>query len=100
MRIRIPGNLAAICQSAAAVDREIVQGFEKLAVVPPLVPTPRAAGMKHLAKKRGGDEAKRHDERMKSARYKLEAFIRDYFDMAEWKELCEAIKKQLGAKHV
>jgi hypothetical protein len=34
------------------------------------------------------------------ARYKLEAFIRDYFDMAEWKELCEAIKKQLGAKHV
>jgi len=30
------------------VDREIVQGFEKLAVVPPLVPTPRAAGMKHL----------------------------------------------------
>jgi hypothetical protein len=37
---------------------------------------------------------------MKSARYKLEAFIRDYFDMAEWKELCEAIKKQLGAKHV
>jgi hypothetical protein len=25
------------------VDREIVQGFEKLAVVPPLVPTPRAA---------------------------------------------------------
>jgi len=49
-------------------------------------------------KKRGGEE--NHDERMKSARYKLEAFIRDYFDMAEWKELCEAIKKQLGAKHV
>jgi intein/homing endonuclease len=51
-------------------------------------------------KKRGGEETKRHDERMKSARYKLEAFIRDYFDMAEWKELCEAITKQLGAKHV
>ena len=33
------------------VDREIVQGFEKLAVVPPLVPTPRAAGMKHLEHK-------------------------------------------------
>ena len=30
------------------VDRKIVQGFEKLAVVLPLVPTPRAAGMKHL----------------------------------------------------
>jgi hypothetical protein len=50
-------------------------------------------------KKRGGEETKRHDERMKSARYKRE-FIRDYFDMAEWKPLCEAIKKQLGAKHV
>jgi hypothetical protein len=43
-------------------------------------------------KKRGGEETKRHDERMKSARYKFEAFIRDYFDMSEWKELCEAIK--------
>ncbi|MGB8898416.1 MAG: hypothetical protein WCC90_03785 [Methylocella sp.] len=31
--------------SAPVVDREIVQGFEKLAVVPPLVPTPRAAGI-------------------------------------------------------
>ena len=33
------------------VDREIVQGFEKLAVVPPLVPTPRAAGIEHLVHK-------------------------------------------------
>jgi HD superfamily phosphohydrolase len=33
------------------VGREIVQGFEKLAVVPPLVPTPRGAGMKHLEHK-------------------------------------------------
>jgi Protein of unknown function (DUF3102) len=48
-------------------------------------------------KKRGGEEIKRHDERMKSARYKLEAFIRD---MAEWKDVIEAIKTQLGAKHV
>jgi hypothetical protein len=37
---------------------------------------------------------------MKSARYKLEAFIRDYSDMAEWKEVIEAIKTQLGAKHL
>ena len=37
---------------------------------------------------------------MKSARYKLEAFIRDYSDMAEWKALIETIKKQLEAKHV
>jgi hypothetical protein len=50
--------------------------------------------------KRGGEETKRHDARMKSARYQLEAFIRDYFDMAEWKEVIEAIKTQLGAKHV
>jgi hypothetical protein len=50
--------------------------------------------------KKSGVEINRHDERIKSARYKLEAFIRDYFDMSEWKELCEAIKKQLGAKHV
>jgi Protein of unknown function (DUF3102) len=59
-------------------------------------PRPPGSG----TKKRGGEKTKRHDERMKSARYKLEAFIRDYFDMAEWKALCEAIKKQLGAKHV
>jgi ParB-like chromosome segregation protein Spo0J len=34
----------------------------------------------------------RHDERMKSARYKLAAFIKDYADMAEWKTLAETIK--------
>jgi hypothetical protein len=34
---------------------------------------------------------------MKSARYKLEAFVRDYADMSEWKSLCETIKKQLAA---
>ena len=37
---------------------------------------------------------------MKNARYKLEVFVRDYSDMAEWKPLVETIKKQLGAKHV
>jgi hypothetical protein len=42
-------------------------------------------------------EVKRHEERMKSARYKLEQFVRDYADMAEWKEVIEAIKTQLGA---
>jgi hypothetical protein len=66
------------------------------AAKPKSSPRPPGSG----TKKRGGEEAKRHDERMKSARYKLEAFIRDYSDMAEWKEPCEAIKKQLGAKHV
>jgi hypothetical protein len=59
-------------------------------------PRPPGSG----TKKRGGEEAKRHNERMKNARYKLEAFIRDYSDMAEWKEVIEAIKTQLGAKHV
>jgi hypothetical protein len=53
----------------------------------------RAAAQKSAA-------AMRPSATMNGARYKLEAFIRDYFDMAEWKELCEAIKKQLGAKHV
>jgi hypothetical protein len=34
-------------------------------------------------------EVKRHEERMKPARYKLDA------DMAEWKRLVEAIKSHL-----
>jgi hypothetical protein len=49
---------------------------------------------------RSNIEIKHHDDRMKSARYKLEAFVRDYSDMTEWKEVIEAIKTQLGAKHV
>jgi len=91
----------AVRKADPALAEEVKQGKTKLAkaakIVAKKVP---AAGEGGGAKKRGGEEAKRHDERMKSARYKLEAFVRDYQDMAEWKGLVETIKKQLGAKHV
>jgi CRISPR/Cas system-associated endonuclease Cas1 len=56
-----------------------------------------AIGFLHFDKPHRKIEVKRHEERMKSARYKLEQFVRDYADMAEWKEVIEAIKTQLGA---
>jgi ParB-like chromosome segregation protein Spo0J len=88
----------AIREADPALAENVKQGKTKLAdaakIAAKKVPAVGAGGGAN------GVEAKRHDERMKSARYMLEAFIRDYFDMSEWKELCEAIKKQLGAKHV
>jgi hypothetical protein len=91
----------AIKKADPALAVDVKQGNVKFAkaakIVAKKVP---AAGEGGGAKKRGGEEAERHDERMKSARYKLEAFVRDYQDMAEWKGLVETIKKQLGAKHV
>lgn len=91
----------AVSEADPILADEVKQGKTKLAKAAKIVakrssPRPPGSGIK----KRNGVEAKRHDTRMKTARNTLEAFIRDYFDMAEWKELCEAIKKQLGAKHV
>jgi CHAD domain-containing protein len=84
-----------------ALADDVKQGKTKLSTA-----AKKAAALKSRPKvttaKKGPTnvEQKRHDERMKSARYKLEAFIRYYSDMAEWKEVIEAIKTQLGAKHV
>jgi ParB-like chromosome segregation protein Spo0J len=55
---------------------------------------PRSASSKKS--KATSTETKRHDERMKSARYKLEAFVKDYGDMDEWKVLRQYIKEELS----
>jgi hypothetical protein len=74
----------------------VKQGKSKLAKAAKIVamrPSPKKPVSGEA--KKSGVEIKRHDERMKSARYKLEAFVRDYSDMAEWKEVIEASKHSL-----
>lgn len=95
----------AVREADPALAEEVKQGKTKLADAAKIVarkstPRPPGSGTTKHGEKGKGAEAKRHDERMKSARYKLEAFIKDYADMTEWKGLIEVIKTQLGAKHV
>jgi hypothetical protein len=89
----------AIKKADPALAEEVKQGKTKLAKAVKIVAKRSPAKRTENGEaKESGVEIKRHDERMKSARYKLEAFIRDS-DMAEW-EVIEAIKTQLGAKDV
>jgi hypothetical protein len=91
----------AVRKADPALAEEVKQGKTKLAKAAKIVAKRSPAKRTENGEAKKSDvEIKRHDERMKSARYKLEAFIRDNSDMAEWKEVIEAIKKQLGAKHV
>jgi CHAD domain-containing protein len=83
------------CNSKSRLSRAI----SGLRAITSSLASARAAKRSKEAK-RSNIEIERHDDRMKSARYKLEAFIRDYSDMAEWKKVIEAVKTQLGAKHV
>jgi seryl-tRNA synthetase len=86
----------AVRKADPALAEEVKQGKTKLAAAAKIVAKKVPAG----TKERDGVEVKRHDDRMKSARSKREAFVRDYSDMAEWNEVIEAIKTQVGAKHV
>jgi hypothetical protein len=91
----------AIKKADPVLAEEVKQGKTKLSTAIKKVAAVKAkSSTSARSSERGNVEKKRHDERMKSARYKLEAFIRNYSDMAEWKEVIEAIKTQLGAKHV
>jgi hypothetical protein len=73
-----------------AAHRGFEAGVAKI-VAKKSFPRPPGSG----TKKRGGEEAKRHDDRMKSARYKLEAFIRDYSDMPNGRKLSRQSKHSL-----
>jgi ParB-like chromosome segregation protein Spo0J len=88
----------AVKDADPALAEEVKEGKTKLSTAAKktaaLKAMPKAATAKTDPSK---IEVKRHEERMKSARYKLEQFVRDYADMAEWKEVIEAIKTQLGA---
>jgi hypothetical protein len=83
----------AVKKADPALAEEVKQGKTKLSTA-----AKKTAALKAMPKaataKKGPAKI---EERMKSACYKLEQFVRDYADMAEWKEVIEAIKTQLGA---
>jgi hypothetical protein len=88
----------AIKEADPVLAEEVRQGRTKLSTAVRKTAALKALPKVTTAKKSPAKiEVKRHEERMKSARYKLEQFVRDYADMAEWKEVIEAIKTQLGA---
>jgi hypothetical protein len=88
----------AIKKADPALAEEVKQGKTKLSTAVRKTAALKTRPKVTTAKKGPAKiEVKRHEERMKSARYKLEQFVRDYADMAEWKEVIEAIKTQLGA---
>jgi hypothetical protein len=87
----------AVGKEDPALLDEVAEGKTKLGPAvkkaAALKALPKVASKKDPAQKDPSRiEQKRHEERMKSARYKLEAFIREYADMPEWKRLVEAIK--------
>jgi hypothetical protein len=88
----------AVKREDPALAEEVKQGKTKLSTAVRKTAALKTRPKITTAKKGPAKiEVKRHEERMKSARYKLEQFVRDYADMAEWKEVIEAIKTQLGA---
>jgi ParB-like chromosome segregation protein Spo0J len=89
----------AIKKADPALAEEVKQGKTKLSTAARKTAALKAMPKPATAKKDPSKiEVKRHEERMKSAHYKLVQFVRDYADMAKWKEVIEAIKTQLGAK--
>jgi cytochrome c556 len=70
----------AVRKADPALAEEVKQGKTKLAKAAKIVAKRSPAKRTENGEAKKSDvEIKRHDERMKSARYKLEAFIRDLF---------------------
>jgi hypothetical protein len=79
----------AVRNAAPDLAEEVKQGKTKLANAakivakrsPPPSPAYARAAKRSKEVQRSNIEIKRRDDRMKSARYKLEAFVRDYSDI-------------------